>query len=232
MAGAAGLLAWRSTYALQASVCPKCLETQGLGTFSRMRSRRVLVLRLGSWGRGVDAKSVRKVGKRPQALASAPTSLCRVLVSSSCHVFGSSRVYVFVSCPCVVLVSCPRVAFACHVFVSYRVFVFVSCPCVVSSCRIFVSYLHVASSFPILLSCFVFVSCSCVVSLFRAFVFVSSPRVVSLCLRLRVASSCRVLVSCPRVVSSHRIFLAKVDDTCLHSGSWILLKEFGFRVCC
>ena len=37
--------------------------------FSRMRSRRVLVLRLGVWGLGVDAKSVRSVRKRPQASA-------------------------------------------------------------------------------------------------------------------------------------------------------------------
>ena len=34
-----------------------------------MRSRRVLVLRLGVWGSGVDAKSVRSVRKRPQAFA-------------------------------------------------------------------------------------------------------------------------------------------------------------------
>ena len=38
--------------------------------FSRMRSRRVLVLRLGVRRLGVDAKSVRSVRKRPQASAS------------------------------------------------------------------------------------------------------------------------------------------------------------------
>ena len=35
-----------------------------------MRSRRVLALRLGVWGWGIDAKSVRSVRKRPQAFTS------------------------------------------------------------------------------------------------------------------------------------------------------------------
>ena len=41
----------------------RCVES-----FSRMRSRRVLVLRLVVWGLGVDPKSVRSVRKRPRCV--------------------------------------------------------------------------------------------------------------------------------------------------------------------
>ena len=51
--------------------CP-CVAVGGLQrcveSFSRMRSRRVLVLRLVVWGLGVDAKSVRSVRKRPRCV--------------------------------------------------------------------------------------------------------------------------------------------------------------------
>ena len=69
--------------------------------FSRMRSRRVLVLRLGVWGLGVDAKFVRSVRKspRPKIVAKRRTVVAfglalRLHVSKVSTVSGSGRVLV------------------------------------------------------------------------------------------------------------------------------------------
>ena len=208
--------------------------------FSGMRSRRVLVLRLGVWGsrnpRAAPAAqalaSVRKrsrvsrfhprhPGPAPHPPPPTPLVSCLRVVS-----FSSSSCRVLVSCPrvcvlvsvssCRVLVSCPRV---------------VSCLRIVSLCRVLASCPRVVSSSSVIVSCpRVMSSCHVFVS-YGVFIFVSCLRVTSSCLLVscpRVVSSGRVLVSCPRVVSlcpvlrfrsSRRIFLAKVGDTCLLSGS-------------
>ena len=64
---------------------PRCQRLQRQRLFPRMRARRVLVLRLGVWGFGVDAKSVRSVCKHPPCVrhmsAACPPCVRRVSAS-------------------------------------------------------------------------------------------------------------------------------------------------------
>ena len=89
--GGIGVRAW--VVALVVGYRVQCLGSQ----FSRMRSRKVLVLRLRVWGLGVDAKSVRSIRKRTQAFAvcsqaSAPKIVAkRRIVVSFGLAFGEER---------------------------------------------------------------------------------------------------------------------------------------------
>ena len=113
---------------------------------------------------------------------------------------------------CRVLVSCPRVLSSCPVFPRV-VFSCLQCPGGVSSCRVFVSRLHV-------------VSCLCLRVVSSCRVFVSSLPVVS-CLRFRVVSSSHVFVS-------YRVFVFVVLVSCVHVPSFFVMSRLCFRVrpCC